>query len=223
MTEKTPRELVAEKAVAEKDQHYYEALGRFVAQFAELEGTMQIVLWHQARVSFEVGRAIFSGVRTDGAMDLIRRMNTAQQASQTIIDEFDYPFTQLNAIRDMRNSIIHYGARETTQGHRVTSKGFFALTANHAKESPVSTDILNDMTADLRKISAHLVSIKFRSQGGALWPRAREALQPLLESSWRYKPPPQQNVRPGAAKSRNSRKRHSQQRPPPKSSSTSAQ
>ena len=189
---------------------YWKALGQFVTEFAGIEATLQIVLWHFARVDFNIARAIFSGVKIDQGISFINRINQSIPLEKTVLDEFEFVFTQLRAITSVRNDILHYGARNTGENKLSVSNALFALTPAHIKETVVSPKMLMDMTTDLKKISAHLVKIKF-STFRPVPKSVIEILAPFLTSSWLYKPPAQGQTRQSKSSPTKTRKKHQRQ------------
>jgi hypothetical protein len=158
---------------------YYEALGRFVDMFANVESAMAFTLWHYAKTPRHIARAVFSGVRIDAAIDLINRLIAVTDVSADLQKDLNYVFPQLKIINKARNDIYHYGASGTTR--------LKALTEDRVRTFPVSSSILNDMSADLNKIILHLYTGHMGLH--PLLPTARLA---ILQDPWRHKPQPQQ-------------------------------
>jgi hypothetical protein len=90
---------------------YYEALGRFVAQFAGVEATLFWALIFHGKINQKVAQAIFSGTRVDQAMSFISRICEAIDPGEERRSELRDVFTQLRAINDVRNSLLHHNER----------------------------------------------------------------------------------------------------------------
>jgi len=160
---------------------YYEALGRFVDAFADVETAITLVLWHYAATPHEIARAVFSGVRVDAAIQFIRRLSNVIEIPRW--DELDGVLAQLATINSVRNDLLHYGAKGSADGTLTVTNWFRALTTDRVKSYPISPQILLDMTADLQKIILHLQT----GHTGRHWllPTAKMM---ILREPWRYKP-----------------------------------
>lgn len=97
----------------------------------------------------------------------------------------DAVLSQFMAINSLRNSVIHNRSFVTIDGDRISS--------NHARRKPaheerVSPELLNDLAADLNKISYHITSALI-NPGQPLRIRIAEAWgDSPLSDAWRYKP-----------------------------------
>jgi hypothetical protein len=173
------------KAAPEHVRRYWEALGRFIDAFAAVETHMQITLWHYADVTVGTARAIFSGVRTDTAASLIRRLMEVNDPGDEARKELTYLFKRLDLINTIRNDIVHYGAR-FSGGEAIVSTALKAHTQQRVRETTVSPEILDDLTYDLRKIVAHLSIHRARHK------MPDRILAPdflaVLRAPWRYRP-----------------------------------
>ena len=158
---------------------YYEALGRFVHVFAKVEMAMAFTLWRYAKTQRKIARAIFSGVRVESAMSLIKRLTEVADISANDRQELEYVFTQLGIINRARNDLIHYGA----EGSNVTNR-LKALTDEPIRSFPISPTILDDMSADLNKIIFHL----HRNHMGRHTLLPNRTLE-TLRAAWQYIPP----------------------------------
>lgn len=169
---------------------YWQSLGRFVTEFASLEATMQLTLWQYAKVSPNIGRAVFSGVRADAAMGLIRRISKVEKWEKSKKDTVEELFAHLGAINSIRNDLIHFGVQPGGDGSWHITNAFLALTDDHMKKHPVSDKILDQMTHDLRKIiySLFLLAVNVSGAKGLL-----DVFRKQADAPWQYKPAPQSN------------------------------
>jgi hypothetical protein len=166
---------------------YWLALGIFVHQFAQIETTLWLMLSKLAGVNWPTARAVFHGVRSDGARQYINRLLEIN-ADQPTKDDFQFIFTQLGHITDARNSILHYGTAFGDGDEFLSTNNFFALTEERLKSFPVSQKILNQMTTDLKTIGKYLQYYLFRDAPGRS-PTRNQDRPP--RAAWQYKPPRQ--------------------------------
>ena len=172
--------------VVELDQ-YWRALDEFVHRFSQVEEALQLVLWHYAHVPIPTARALFSGTRVDAAMSQIRRLQTVKpHITQLELDQVEHVFTQLGKINKLRNDVVHFG----TQTHRpdafTVTNQLLALTPDKIRETPISVEILKDLSSDLVKIATHLMV--FRLPPVTAQPRSQK-IGKILNAAWRYTPP----------------------------------
>jgi hypothetical protein len=163
--------------------------------FAQVETALTFTLWHYAKTPPDIAKIIFSGDRVDNSSQYIKQIAEATNASQELRDDLTYIFDQLGIINGNRNHIVHYGAKSIAEGNGLVSNAFKAK--GEPREFPVSPTALDDMTADLRKISFHLRYKHY--SGGELHthsnPDGAEVLNDVLRAPWRYKHPPQTKSR----------------------------
>jgi hypothetical protein len=173
---------------------YFEALGRFVNEFAAVESALLFALKTYAKVSWPIARAIFSGARVETAIDFVKRICDASDPGQERREELDDVFKQLRAISEIRNSLLHYGSATFSDRGRVTSNVRIAHVPTRIREYPVSVTIINGMAADLQKISYHL-TLQCLRPDASFAERAAEI--PEIAGAWRYKPAQQPRARQG--------------------------
>ncbi|MGD9536425.1 MAG: hypothetical protein AB7P52_09590 [Alphaproteobacteria bacterium] len=173
----------------EQTRRYHESLGEFVDAFSSVEGALFIAVSSVAKLTLPVARALLSGARVDTANGLLRRLMLISETDQERRKETDAVLTQLGHINDVRNQILHYGADPVPDkiDERISSNFLVALTDKHRKEIPVSPTLLNDMTADLRKIMAYLL-INHGDFSARAHADTVRTFAHLLHASWRYKP-----------------------------------
>lgn len=171
------------RKIDKKLKAYWQSLGRFIHQFSSVEQTVQLALWHYAKVSDDIGRAAFSGVRIDGAVTLIRRIAQVDDEASLALVILDPVFDQLIAINAIRNDIVHYGSHASGATDGFVSNAAFALTEAHIRETIISVELLEALSFDLSKINGHLAAM--------LWPNDpdRRNWSWYLKSPWQYKRP----------------------------------
>jgi hypothetical protein len=176
-------------------QAYYEALGRFVQMFAEVEKIISQTLWFYAGTKAAVAKIIFAGTQSETAAGYIKAVAKATNASNESLDDLENVLQQFGIIRGVRNDILHYGAKFIAEGKGLVSNAWKAKA--EPTEFPISADALLHMEKDLRKIIAHM---GYRHLGRAPPKSAfgQKILDEALHSPWRYKRP--SRLKPGTKK-----------------------
>ena len=133
------------------DQAFHSALGKFIQTFSTVEAWMQRALWCYAKTPEPIGRAVFSGVRIKEGMGLIGRICDVSRISSKKRADLKYIFGQLGIINDLRNDMLHYGARRLTKDwkKRLVSNKRIAITRSRLKTTTVTTETLKDLSAYL--------------------------------------------------------------------------
>lgn len=157
-----------------------------------IEADLQTLLWQEAGVSAAIGRAVFSGVRIDQAMQFCRRIwdATGRQRPTAL----ERAFGQLALLNAARNDLIHFGAGFDENDHLVVTNERSAHT-DQAKRfyrlEPSTMDaIFNDLNVACAAIQANYLN---EHETGPLGFTQKEA-QWFGAQPWSYKPPP--SVRP---------------------------
>lgn len=170
------------------DADYHRALGEFLHEYSGLEAVMFWALTHYAGVRWEIGRAIFSGVRVEQSISFIKRVMEVADPGDERRTELIEIFRHLSAINETRNSLIHYGSFVTDDMGRITSNVRVAHITKRIKDRPASLELLQAMTADVLKVSQHLIM-------HCAHPRAsfseRASENPVLTAPWQYTIPEQ--------------------------------
>ena len=136
---------------------YYQALGKFVDTFANVEEILFLYLYASAGVDYDAARAIFSGVRIHDAVSFIKRI--AEVGKAELSAALDDVLSQLLIINDVRNLILHHpvsGRFRKGRFIRSISNIGRALTAERIKEMLISQRILMDMEYDLFRMQVFL-------------------------------------------------------------------
>lgn len=190
MSETPPKTHVYRRLYAKfvvPDQRYYEALGRFVDEFARAETTAYEVLRFHAKLRHGVAAALLSGVRASDTVNRLGRLHRAGAISEQEWKSLNAIFGHFNGIVSMRDMILHHGARSDSKGERYISNALKSITDEEARVVPISTDAINDMRHDLRKIIVHL---RLFHLGRVLLRGKHPHLDEIVRAPWRYKPPP---------------------------------
>lgn len=128
---------------------YFEALGRLIHEFAQVEAVGQSLLFYYAGVPDIVGKALFSGVRLDSAKDPINRIIDAVELPPQKKANLKFAFDQLGKISSKRNNIMHFGAVYDGERGFVVSNSRSAHIETKINEFAVKASDLNDMISDL--------------------------------------------------------------------------
>jgi hypothetical protein len=167
---------------------YYRALGKFIAEFAEIEGLMLSALWHLTKVSTPVGQAVFSGVRADDACNKVKRIGDAENWPQSKKAEWKTILDHLKILGALRNDLVHYGVYWSSIDTWYSTNKRIAHTPEKVTTRQISPIILRNATNDLRKLSVLVFVFLYGDQMAV---SARKKLRPVLKRAWLYIPPPQ--------------------------------
>ena len=163
---------------------YHLALGRFVGMFSSIEFLLQAALWRSAGTPAHIAKALFSGVRADAAVAHIRRIYEASE--KPLPAPLERAFRHLIEINKIRNSVIHYGYKQLSTVEFFTSNSMLALPGRE-KSYPISGEILDQMTLDLRTI-AQILAVYLSSFNPAAPSEAFQTVEVASRAPWRYKP-----------------------------------
>ena len=169
----------------ERERAYYEALGRFVQIFAEVEKLVWQTLVHYVGTSHEVAKIVLTAGKVDQCAKHIKQIADAINAPKYKRDDLELVLQQLCILNGVRDHILHYGATAIAEGRGTVSNAWKAKA--EPKEFQISDIALAEMADDARKIIAHL------DRHLGLPPPARasdiSSLEQVLQRPWRYKYP----------------------------------
>ena len=165
----------------ERLRAYYEALGRFVDKFSRVEAAMTLTLWHYAKTPPEVSKVIFTSDKVDGCITKIKQVTKVSNVDIALQDDLAAVFQQLGIINGVRNDVLHYGAEFVAEGKAIVSDALKAKGDPYV--FPISPTALDQMTADLDKVIAHLKTLHLGDR------RAYTILGNPMHSAWQYKHP----------------------------------
>jgi hypothetical protein len=175
---------LAHALIPDEINRYWLALGQFVSAFSAVEIAMQIALRRFAHVRDPIGAALFSGTRTEAAMQYMRRIAEAEKWDKRRRAQIDVIFAQLRLIQNLRNDLLHYGASFKGLDKFAISNRLVAHAQEKIRETAITLPDLQAMGADLATIEVRLLVLA-RKRGERIHP----ALRPALRASWQYKPP----------------------------------
>jgi hypothetical protein len=168
------------------DPDYWKSLGRFIEAFASTEALLFSLLAFYAKVDNDTAKAVFSGARSDVCMNNIRRIIAMKDPAKDRRDELEYVFEHLTAISSARNDVVHYPSFVTSDAGRIVSNISRMHLVENIKERPISATALDQMVADLHKISMHFILHRLLPDV-PLADRAKQ--EPVLSAAWQYTPP----------------------------------
>jgi hypothetical protein len=165
----------------ERLRAYYEALGRFVDKFSRVEAAMTLTLWHYAKTPPEVSKVIFTSDKVDSCITKIKQVAKVYEVDTALQNDLEVVFQQLGIINGVRNDVLHYGAAFVAEGKGIVSDALKAKGEPYV--FPISPTALDQMTADLDKIIAHLKTVHLGDHADYT------ILGNPVHSPWRYKHP----------------------------------
>jgi hypothetical protein len=136
----------ATKEGIERERAYYEALGRFVQIFAEVEKTVWQTLVRYVGVPTEVAKIVLTSGKVDQCATHIKQVAKAASAPKESQDDLEDILQQLGIINGARNDILHYGATEIAEGRGMVSDAWKAK--SQPTEFPISPTALEEMAED---------------------------------------------------------------------------
>jgi len=186
---------------------FAQKLGGFCWNFSIIEAQMRSALYRSAGVTPTIGNAVFSGVRVEGAIQLIGRIADAANWPTEIRNELKYIFDQMSLINKFRNDILHYGAYKLGDDYIISNRPT-ARIPEKIRELRISDQTLDAVNEDIVQIIHRLQLIYFD-----LPEETETAMRTALKPSWRYKEPPPawgNNKTPGTPPKQRRRQKPSQ-------------
>jgi hypothetical protein len=147
--------------------------------FSRVETAITLTVWHYAKTPPEIAKVVFSGAKIDTPATYIKQLAAATRVSRELRNDLDEVLQQLG--NGARNKVLHYGASDVAEGNAFVTD---ALKAKGQPETfPISQVLLDQMTADLTKIIAHLNEAHLQK------PSEYSMLGNPRSDAWRYKHP----------------------------------
>lgn len=169
------------KSMLVDDTKYRLALGTFIEMFSNAEIGLFFLLQHFAKVTPEIGNAVFSGARSEQIISFIRRIWQVNAPGEIERKELEEAFFHMKLINDIRNDLVHLGTDVYEGEGRIVSNWVRALTQDHINERRVSPEMLHDMSEDSLKIGA--IFSKYAI------PESDNSMSSYLTAAWKYIPP----------------------------------
>jgi hypothetical protein len=161
------------------DREYFEALGRFIHEFSQVEQILYMLLCAKLKMEMKVAAALFSGLQTAGIISNIKRLYEADGEKPPAL--MSTIFEHIGTLTTARNEIVHYGGEGSGAEERRVSTAIKSHMQKKAKDWPVSATTLGLMQSDAEK--AYVLFLNLLSQSGAM------DNHPALTRAWLYKYP----------------------------------
>ncbi|HEV7165864.1 MAG TPA: hypothetical protein VGO35_10785 [Gammaproteobacteria bacterium] len=169
------------ESIIELDPKYHKALGQFIEAYATCEIYLYYLLQKFAKVSPQIGAAVFSGVRTEQSISFIQRIWQVEDPGENIRNELKEAMDQMKRINEARNDMVHYASDVYFGYGRIVSNETRALTPDKVREHRVSPELLAGMLQDCFRISATFAK--------HVNPDSYAASSEYLRHAWKYKSP----------------------------------
>ncbi len=163
------------------DKTHYEALGRFLASFANAEGAVHATARKLSGLSDEKARILFGGMRLADVTDRIRNLIELNRADEPFAD-IEACLDQLGRISRRRHNIVHRGATYF-DGAFIISNSMIAKTLASIESEIISQKTLHQMYLDCGAIFLRLIYLVDPT------PKNDEWLNTLRQRPWLYRPP----------------------------------
>jgi hypothetical protein len=169
------------------DQTHYEALGRFLAAFANAEGASHVLVRKLSGLTDEKARLLFSGMRLADIAERIRglvqteRVAEKSNFSEANLADIENCLDQIGHISRTRHNLVHRGASYFS-GAFISANSMIAKTITSIETEIVEEHTLNQMQADCGAIFLRFVYIAADNPQDAVW------LNVLRQRPWSYKP-----------------------------------
>ena len=167
---------------------YWQALGSFVDRFTGVELNLQTLLWEFAGVPAPTAQAVFKNISINRAMEIVWRVADAQKWPEERKAELKPIFDQLKKINNLRNDLLHLGAKFEGEGRWSVSNQLLAYTEKKVRTQQITIPNLEAATSDLTAIHSRLTLFAF---GAVMASDTRSSFEAMAKRGWRYEPPPQ--------------------------------
>jgi len=187
-----------------KEEPYFEAIGRFIVEYAAAEGAMHMLARHFSKMGDKKARIVFSGMRLADLAERIRGIVRADHIEESIQNEIDNCIIQLDSISTERNRIVH---RYTSyhEDHITVTNIMTAKTVGAAERHIFQIDDLKNMTHDCLRIYLRMSFIVDNQTHLFSHPSSAA----MLYGPWKYKPaPPAPKPKPHRGVPRSKRRQH---------------
>src|SRR4051812_10234694 len=99
----------------------YEAVGRFVTEYAQIEVNLQLSFWAYSGLDYETARAIIGGQRMADVIDRLKRVIRARNLDRRILSDIESIIPRINKLSEFRDKIMHRSWRASELGFAVTN------------------------------------------------------------------------------------------------------
>ena len=175
---------------------YWTALGKFLHRYAQIEQTLNIILRLTAGVTHKRGRALFSGTRVAGAIELIKRIH--DDDGRALSPWLVKALPKLKELTTARDLILHQGF--ALDSEQIVVSNSTRTVPRNAKTLRYSVSDLYDMEADTCVAHACLNMWWLEERYPKSLQKMRRREEKLAQIPWRHKPPQPNRVRSRAPK-----------------------
>ena len=172
------------------DKTHYEALGRFIATFANTEGMVHVLTRKFSGLTDEKARIAFGGMRLSDMTDRLRQYLGLDNIANETFSEIDYCLTQLSSIAERRHKLVHRGASYSF-GALVSSNVMTTRSTKHVEVEKIDQKLLEDMTLDCGAIFLRLMDVAYPERSDE---KTKKTLAIARGIAWRYKHEPPKPV-----------------------------
>lgn len=170
-------------------ERYRHALGEFLHDFAWLEVCLFNLLCAAADIDEGIGRALFSGTRSDQLCQFIRRCFIARNL--TMEPYLDRALSHVAVLNKARNEAVHFTTFEIEdEGEAVLATNQFRYMPDGVINRLLTPEVLYAMSKDARIVPAMIsvaeAELREPESTGELLAEMRN-----VQPAWRYKPPSQ--------------------------------
>jgi hypothetical protein len=140
------------------DAPYFEAIGRFIVEYAAAEGAMHLIARKYSGMGEDKARIVFSGMRLGDITERIRGILKTDKIEDGFQIEIDKCITQLDLISSERNKIVH---RYTSydKDHISVTNVMTAKSVASSERHIFRIEDLRNMTGDCSRIYLRMLII----------------------------------------------------------------
>jgi hypothetical protein len=167
-------------------RRYFEGLGRFVDQFAQIEVQLEFQLGMVAHVDIDLARELFAGQQMDQLIKRFKRVFALRHPSPEAAFNLQVALERLDKINDVRNTLLHSGTFFNMDQTPMTNNRLRTRTGESTKSFELPPESFKQLCADLMKIEAHIgeaVSGVVPTVRIGSGPSVRDK---LIASEWQY-------------------------------------
>lgn len=177
----------------EIDDNFFRILGKFAHVFARAETILSFKLIMDSGAPQKVVRALTGKLRLSDAMSTMKKIAEVNEWATETSKELHTVLDQLNHISELRDRVLHRGAKVEGDRFISTNESFYRSIGNLEVFAFTLKD-LEDATRDLRCIELRLFRLGL-DMDSAFPPKIRDEMNQSIQNEvgelfgpWRYKP-----------------------------------
>jgi len=169
-----------------RTDEYYLSLGKFVHYYARVESVTHLAFPFLTGTPLEKAQIIKSGHQLGHVISLTKSLMPLSKTSKKVQQKLLRTFTQMELISQFRHNVLHRGAKLQPNGKLKSTNAATMKTFDNYEAYEFDLSVLDNATADLKKILTQLVALGLREP-------KNEPLNPILADRalwppWLYKP-----------------------------------